>query len=132
MGVKMLAFLTLIFVCQLVGEFFVSVSGLPIPGPVIGLATLFVGLLVHGSLPIDLGKAADVLITNLSLLFIPAGVGVLLHAQLIGTDVVPITISLIGSTLLTIAVTGSLMAWMDRFSTNGDRSGEGDSGATDD
>ena len=103
---------------------------MPIPGPVIGLAILFVGLLVHGSLPIDLGKAADVLITNLSLLFIPAGVGVLLHAQLIGTDVVPITISLIGSTLLTIAVTGSLMAWMDRSSQTDDRSGDVGSGTT--
>jgi len=40
MGVKMLAFLTLIFVCQLVGEFFVPASGLPVPFPVLQWASM--------------------------------------------------------------------------------------------
>ena len=110
----MLFYLTVIFVCQLAGELVVSVSGLPIPGPVVGMAILFAGLLVRGSLPGDLGKVADVLISNLSLLFVPAGVGIILHAHLIGTDLLPISISLIVSTLLTIGVTGSVMAWLDR------------------
>ncbi len=112
----MLGFLTLIFACQLVGESIVSFTGLPVPGPVVGMAILFAGLLFKGSLPSGLSRTADTLIANLALLFVPAGVGVLLHIKLIGADLVPISISLVGSTLLTIAVTGTTMAWLDRKS----------------
>jgi len=108
----MLAYLTLIFFCQLIGELLVSTIGLPVPGPVVGMVILFVGLLVHGALPKDLGAAADGLISNLSLLFVPAGVGVMLHAKLIGSEWMPISVALVASTLLTIAVTGGLMAWL--------------------
>jgi holin-like protein len=121
----MLVYLTLIFICQLAGEFIVSAAGLPVPGPVVGMALLFAGLLVHGALPDDLGKVADALISNLSLLFIPAGVGVLLHGELIGTDLLPISVSLVVSTLLTVAVAGSVMAWLDCGPENNDGGGDG-------
>ncbi|MDJ0779196.1 MAG: CidA/LrgA family protein [Gammaproteobacteria bacterium] len=110
----MLTYLTLIFCCQLVGELLVSATGLPVPGPVIGMLLLFAGLLLHGSLPADLGRVADALITNLSLLFVPAGVGVMLHLQLLGSELVPISIALVVSTLITIAISGGMMLWLNR------------------
>ena len=110
----MLLYLTLIFCCQLVGELLVSATALPVPGPVIGMVLLFCGLLVHGRLPEDLGRVADALITNLSLLFIPAGVGVMLHLQLIGDELLPISIALVASTLITIGVSGGMMLWLNR------------------
>ena len=73
----MLFFLTLIFCCQLAGELLVAAAGLAVPGPVIGMLLLFVGLLVHGSVPENLASVGDSLLTHLSLLFIPAGVGIL-------------------------------------------------------
>jgi len=108
----MLGFLTLIFCCQLIGELLVSATGLPVPGPVIGMALLFSGLFIHGAIPEELGTVADALISNLSLLFVPAGVGVMLHLKLIGSELIPISVSLVVSTLLTIAVTAALMAWL--------------------
>jgi holin-like protein len=108
----MLFYLTLIFCCQLVGELFIATTGLPVPGPVVGMAILFLGLLVRGSVPEDLGKVADTLISNLSLLFVPAGVGVMLHAGLIAAELVPITVALVLSTILTIAATGICMSWL--------------------
>jgi holin-like protein len=108
----MLAYLTLIFSLQLVGEVFVVATGLPVPGPVVGMALLFAGLLVHGGIPDSLGGVADALITNLSLLFVPAGVGVMLHARLIANEMVPLSVALVVSTLLAIAVTAALMAWL--------------------
>ena len=108
----MLFYLTLIFCCQLVGELFIATTGLPVPGPVVGMAILFLGLLVRGSVPGDLGKVADTLISNLSLLFVPAGVGVMLHAGLIAAELVPITVALVLSTILTIAATGICMSWL--------------------
>ena len=123
---NMLAYLTLIFFCQLVGELLVSSSGLPIPGPVVGMVILFIGLLIHRSLPEKLAVVSDALISNLSLLFVPAGVGVMLHARLIGNELIPISVALVVSTLLTIAVTGSLMAWLGPRNTlvDGERVGD--------
>ena len=108
----MLTYLTLIFCCQLAGELAVTGLGLPLPGPVVGMALLFTGLLVRGAIPADLAKTADALLGNLSHCFVPAGVGVMLHAGLIGEDWLPISVALVASTLLAIAVTAQLMVWL--------------------
>jgi holin-like protein len=76
------------------------------------MALLFVGLLVRGGIAEGLGSVGDGLISNLSLLFVPAGVGVMQHAKLIGSELVPISVSLVVSTVLAVAVTGTLMAWL--------------------
>ena len=76
------------------------------------MALLFVGLLVKGAIPDDLGRVGDTLIENLSLLFIPAGVGIMLHAKLIGRDWLPISVALVLSTTLTIIVTALVMVWL--------------------
>ena len=114
----MLFYLTLIFCCQLIGELFIAATGLPVPGPVIGMLLLFSGLLLRGGIPDGLAGVADGLIGHLSLLFIPAGVGVMLHARLIAAELVPISVALVLSTVLTIAVTGICMSWL------GPRSGD--------
>ena len=100
--------------CQLIGEVVVAATGLPVPGPVVGMAILFCGLLVRGNIPDGLAATADTLLTHLSLLFVPAGVGVMLHVELIGAEILPITVSLVASTLLTIAVTALLMRLLSR------------------
>lgn len=108
----MLVYLTVIFCCQLIGELLVVASGLSVPGPVIGMLLLFIGLLVSGSIPDDLAPVAESLLTHLSLLFVPAGVGIMLHARLLANELVPITVALVVSTILTIGATGFLMAWL--------------------
>ncbi|MEM7612829.1 MAG: CidA/LrgA family protein [Pseudomonadota bacterium] len=110
----MLNYLTIIFVCQLIGELIVVTAGLAMPGPVAGMLLLFIGLMLRGGVAPDLGRVADSLLRHLSLLFVPAGVGVMLHMKLIGAEALPISVSLIVSTLLTIAVTGLVMSRMSR------------------
>ena len=61
------------------GEIAVIAFGLPIPGPVVGMALLFVSLIVRGSVTEELGSTANGLLRHLSLLFVPAGVGVMAH-----------------------------------------------------
>ena len=112
----MLGYLTLIFCCQLLGELVVTALGLPVPGPVLGMALLFAGLLAYGSVPADLASTADALLSNLSLLFVPAGVGVMLHVSLIGREWLPISIALVLSTLLTVVVTAKVMVWLSPHS----------------
>lgn len=108
----MLFYLTLIFSCQLIGEVIVSFLGLPVPGPVLGMVLLFCGLMVRGHVPKALDETAGTLLSHLSLLFVPAGVGIMAHARLVSEQLLPISVSLVVSTVLTIAVTGSLMAWL--------------------
>lgn len=105
--------LTLLLACQLAGETLVTLLGLPLPGPVAGMAILLAGLLLFG-LPEALGRAADALLANLSLLFVPAGVGVMLHAGLLARDWAAISAALLVSTLATIAVTALVMRRLGR------------------
>ncbi|MDB3936113.1 CidA/LrgA family protein [Granulosicoccus sp.] len=73
----MLEYLTLILMCQLVGVFAITGSNLPVPGPVAGMIFLFLFLLIRGHVPDELASVANTLLNNLSLLFVPAGVGVM-------------------------------------------------------
>ena len=46
---------------------------------------------------------------HLSLLFVPAGVGVMVHGALISSEWLPIVVALIGSTALTMVVTALVL-----------------------
>jgi holin-like protein len=105
----MLPSLTLLLVCQLIGTVIQEALGLPVPGPVIGMIILLAGLLVRRRLPDKLNGTAQGLLDHLSLLFVPAGVGVMQQLPLLEREFVPITASLVGSSLITIAVTGLVM-----------------------
>lgn len=114
MEIALLNAFTAILVCQLAGEFFVSALGLPFPGPVAGMALLFGILLAKGSVPEELGKTGDALLQNLSLLFVPAGVGIMAHFDLLSEEWPALALALAVSTLATIAVTAGLMNLLAR------------------
>jgi holin-like protein len=118
-----LGYLTLLLACQLAGELLVAATHLPVPGPVCGMALLFVGLLIFG-LPDDLAKLGEALLSNLSLLFVPAGVGIMLHAQLMSREWLPIAASIIVSTLATVVVTALLMKYIGPKDLPGDLPGD--------
>lgn len=105
----MLQALTLILLCQLAGEAISAASGLPLPGPVIGMVILFVVLVIRRGVPEDIGAVGDSLLANLSLLFVPAGVGILQHASRLEDEAGAVAAALVGSTLVTIAVTAFVM-----------------------
>ncbi len=105
----MLEAIAVLLICQLAGELIVAAAGLPLPGPVLGMAILFFGLVVYGKIPETLSNVTKGLLDQLSLLFVPAGVGVMTHLSLLGSEWVPVTTSLVVSTLVTLAVTGFMM-----------------------
>lgn len=116
----MLSALTLILTCQLAGELTVRSLGVSVPGPVAGMALLFALLAVRGSVPEDIGAVGDTMLKNLALLFVPAGVGVMAHLDLLGQDWLPISVALVVSTLATVIVTALLMSWLARKSLSAD------------
>jgi holin-like protein len=101
----MLNALTLLFFCQLAGEVVVSLLGITFPGPVLGMALLFAGLLVVGRSGQALDAVADTILRNLSLLFVPAAVGVMQQAGLIAANWLAISAALVLSTVATLVVT---------------------------
>jgi holin-like protein len=105
----MLESLTGLLLCQLIGEALVRLLDLPVPGPVIGMVLLFAYLAFRGTVSEDLGKTSAGLLDHLSLLFVPAGVGVILHLDLVAAEWPAIGASLVVSTLVTIAVTALVM-----------------------
>ena len=125
----MLNWFTLILVCQLAGELVVTGLGLPLPGPVVGMVFLFGILASIGRVPDDLSRTGDALLSNLSLLFVPAGVGIMAHFSLLRADWPALGTSLVASTLITIAVTALAMVALKRLTGSlspsaGDRDAE--------
>ncbi|MBI5786418.1 MAG: CidA/LrgA family protein [Rhodocyclales bacterium] len=105
----MLGALTLLLLFQLAGEVVVQFFALPIPGPVIGMALLFAALVARDGVPDNLRSAANNLLQHLSLLFVPAGVGVMVHFARLGDEWPAIVAALLVSTFATLGVTGLLL-----------------------
>ena len=111
----MIGALAALLVCQLAGEVAARALGLPVPGPVIGMVLLFAALMLRGrEAPKDLTRTADGLLGNLGLLFVPAGVGVVIHLPVLARDWAPISLAVLAGTLAAIAATGRLAQWLLR------------------
>jgi putative effector of murein hydrolase LrgA (UPF0299 family) len=104
----MLPAITLLLVYQTIGEILAHTLDLPVPGPVIGMLLLLLTLAVRGGTPDNLRDTASTLLTHFSLLFVPAGVGVMVHLGRLRSEALPIAVSLVVSTALTVAVS----AWV--------------------
>jgi len=101
----MLPALTVLFLCQLVGETLVRSLHVAFPGPVLGMGLFFLALLAAGRTGDGIGSVADTLLRNLSLLFVPAAVGLVQQIDLIATYWLAIGLGLVVSTLATLVVT---------------------------
>lgn len=105
----MIAALATLLLFQLIGEALAQFSGLPIPGPVIGMLLLALLLGLRRHVPSTLGQVADTLLSHLSLLFVPAGVGVIQYLGRFADEWPAIIAALLLSTLLSIAMTALAM-----------------------
>ncbi len=107
-----------IFLFQLVGEVVQKLLQLTFPGPVIGLILLVIFLLITGntrfkliskSFEQDVVNAAQSILSYLSLLFVPIGVGVVIHVSLIEDQLLQVLALLFVGTLSTIGITAWVM-----------------------
>jgi holin-like protein len=113
--------LTILVGAQLVGEVLRRLLHLPLPGPVIGMFILAVALIIRSrgpsatseaatqAGPSSLEKTATVLISNMGLLFVPAGVGIVAEFGVLRREWLPIAAGLLVSTVLGLIVTGVVM-----------------------
>jgi holin-like protein len=101
--------LSTLLVFQLAGEVLARSLNLPIPGPVIGMLMLFVALVLRGGPGKDLQTTSQNLLQHLSLLFVPAGTGIMVHLHRVSDEWLPLLASLLVSTLATLIVTALVM-----------------------
>ncbi len=104
-----------LLLCQLVGEILARALMLPVPGPVLGMVLLATALIWRGRLAVELGQAADFLLRHLSLFFVPAAAGIVVNGGAIAREWLAISVSLIVSTALAMAVAAKVFVLLARF-----------------
>ena len=124
----MIASLSLVLLCQLAGEVIVRGLGMPMPGPVVGLLLLLLlllardrfAVLARGPLRNDgVENASRGLLANLSLLFVPAGVGVVQKLDLVAAHGIAVAAVLAISVVVTLLVTVATFLVASRLMARG-------------
>jgi len=100
--------MALLLLFQFAGEGLSTLLDLPIPGNVIGMVLLLLGLLTKVVKLDWVEAAADLMISHMALFFVPAGVGVMVYFGLIAREWLPIVVATVLSTFVVMAVTGWL------------------------
>jgi len=125
----MLLSLGLILLCQLLGEAIAHATGAPVPGPVIGLVLCVLLLAARDvagrggarrAAPAELRdgtfeRTGQALLGHLSLLFIPAGVGVVQRLDVLLGNAEPILVAIVVSTALALGVTALVFTAVARL-----------------
>ena len=118
----MLVGITILVVFQLIGEVTAYFLGGIVPGPVIGMAMVAVVLILTGrskflqpahEQTVDTSKA---ILANLGILFVPAGVGIIQHFDLIRDRGVALMAIILLSTVITLTVTVWVFILVKRLS----------------
>jgi holin-like protein len=130
----MIVSLTIILLCQLIGEVIARGFGWLVPGPVLGMLLLLGLLSLRERIKIwvpEFGRALDStgkgLLAHLSLLFIPASVGVVQRLDVLAEYGVGLAVAVIASTFITLVVTVVTFVFVSRLSGSSmDMAGEGE------
>jgi putative effector of murein hydrolase LrgA (UPF0299 family) len=110
--------------CQLGGEVLARALGLPIPGPVLGMLALVALLATVPPLRDLMRPVTAGFLGNLSLLFVPAGVGVVGHINALESQALGIAVAIVGSTALAIAAGALTFAYVARLTGDTDEGAE--------
>lgn len=101
----MIGAIALLLVCQLAGEAIHRLTGLPLPGAVIGMVLLLAWLAFVPRERLTLTQVTGWLTAHLSIMFVPAAVGVMEEGAILSRYGLGIVVAVVISTLLTLAVT---------------------------
>lgn len=110
--------LVTIFVFQLGGELLSRFAQLPVPGPVIGMVALVFGFALSPRLLALVRPVAQNFLSHLSLLFIPAGVGIVGQWDALKTQLPALFVAVAVSTVLALAVSALVFQWVARATGN--------------
>lgn len=108
----MIGAIAALLLMQLAGTLLVQFLRLPLPGPVLGMFLLFAWLAWRRRVPEALSGTALTLLENLSLLFVPAGVGIIAHWHEVAGQTGRIAVVLVLGAAVTLVVTAYTLHWL--------------------
>ena len=108
-----------VFIAYYLGLLIVSAASLPIPGPLLGLFLLLVALLCFPTLEHHVARAVTLPLKHMSLLFIPAVLGVTMYWGDIKTYALAIVIAIVVTTSFSLGFT----AWLSQQLLNSKKNG---------
>lgn len=101
----MIKALAVLLLFQCLGETISFVGNIPVPGPVIGMLLLLAVLRLSKSTRSTVEEPSLAFLKHLSLLFVPAGVGIVVYAGKVESDLLPIAVTILFGTALTVCIT---------------------------
>lgn len=101
----MIKTLAVLLLFQFVGETVSLIGDIPVPGPVIGMLLLLAVLIASKRLTSTVDEPSAAFLKHLSLLFVPAGVGIVVYADKVESDLLPIAVTILLGTALTVCIT---------------------------
>ncbi len=96
----------ILFGCLALGELIVYLTGIKFPSSIFGMLLLAFFLQAGWIKLYMIQKVSDFLVANLAFFFVPPGVALMLHFEVISAELVPILAATLVSTTLVIIVTG--------------------------
>ena len=111
----MLSAISLILAFQVIGELISRFTGIPVPGPVIGMMLMLFAFFLKDDLIDRIRPTAGGLLSNLSLLFVPAGVGIIHYGDLYIEEGLGIAAVLVFSTLIAMLVTAYTIIFVEKL-----------------
>lgn len=103
---KILKQVAIILAMLLLGEGIRTMTGVSIPGTVIGMVLLFIALMTKLIKMEQIEQVSKFLLDHLAFMFVPAGVGLINSLDVIGNSWMPILAIVLISTVIVIGVTG--------------------------
>jgi len=114
-GAAMIPGLVLLVGCQLLGEALVVLTGLPVPGSVVGMAIVLVAMILRaGRLP-QVRQAGNAMLMLVPLLLVPISVGVMEQWDVLKAAWLPLVVALVVSVVLGMAATVWTIRLMRRW-----------------
>ena len=104
----------ILFGCLALGDLFVWITKITLPGSIIGML-LLTALLQSGWVKLESVKSiADFMVGNMGFFFVPPGVALMLYFDVIAAEFWPIVVATVVSTVLVLIVTGHSHQWIRR------------------
>ncbi len=107
--------LAIIFCFLFLGEAIEKLTSAPAPGSVIGMLLLTFSLMAGIVKVEDVEEVGTFLIKNMSIMFIPPGVGIVVYWSLVKQQLLPISVALLVSFALTIVFTAKVVEVIRRL-----------------
>lgn len=116
---KLYVQLMIIFAISLKSEMISTVFSLPIPGGIIGLLLLFLALELKWLRLRHVSMVGNFLLANMTILFLPAAVGIMDRYDVIAPYIFPIVVIILGATVLNVVIIAFVVRFIkERFESD--------------